>query len=264
MVAARSYSRGKLGLLNGDMAEGERRYREAAEGFAQIDRPIMLSMCLGMVADFDERNGDYRAAITALEEAVVIVDSLGLKGFMGALLARLGWALLQDGATERAEITYERALELARRLNNAPVVFLSLTGLAMTHRLHGRTPDATRAATEALGHYHAGGSRHRAGGLRRLSNRVDALSDVLTAAAACCALLGIVAAETGQGTQAARLLGHAERLRTDAGTATPTFQRDELDQARKNALSLIGPDSFAVAFASGWEGQFGVDVVVSS
>ena len=262
VVTARAYSRGKLDLLNGDMAEAERRYREAAEGFAQIDRPMMASMCLGMVADFDERNGDYPAAIIALEEAVVIVDSLGLKGFMGALLARLGWALLQDGATAHAEIIFQRALELARRLNNAPVVFLSLTGLAMTHRLHGRRADAVEAATEALGYYRAGGSRHGAGGLRRLSNRVDALSDVLTAAAACCALLGSVAAETGHGTEAAHLLGHADRLRTDAGTATPAFQRGELDRAREAALSLLGQDGFVVAFDSGWEGQFGVDVVV--
>ena len=263
VVAARAYSRGKLGLLNGDMAESERRYRKAAEGFAQIDRPMMRSMCLGMVADFDERNRDYHAAITALEEAVVIVDTLGLKGFMGALLARLGWALLQNGATERAEITYERALELARRLNNAPVVFLSLTGLAITHRLHSRTPEATQAATEALSYYRAGGSRHRAGGLRRLSNRVDALSDVLTAAAACCALLGIVAAEAGQGSEAAQLLGHADRLRTDADTAIPTFQSDEIDRARKIATSLLGQDGFAVAFDTGWEDQFDMDVVVS-
>jgi len=262
VVTARAYSRGKLDLLNGDMAEAERRYREAAEGFAQIDRPMMASMCLGMVADFDERNGDYPAAIIALEEAVVIVDSLGLKGFMGALLARLGWALLQDGATAQAEIIFQRALELARRLSNAPVVFLSLTGLAMTHRLHGRRADAVEAATEALGYYRAGGSRHGAGGLRRLSNRVDALSDVLTAAAACCALLGSVAAETGHGTEAAHLLGHADRLRTDAGTATPAFQRGELDRAREAALSLLGQDGFVVAFDSGWEGQFGVDVVV--
>ncbi len=263
VVAARAYSRGKLGLLNGDMAEAERRYREAAAGFARIDRPMMRSMCLGMVADFDERNGDYLAAIIALEEAVMINDALGLKGFMGALLARLGWALLQDGATARAEIIYRRALDLARRLNNAPVVFLSLTGLAMTHRLQGRTADATQAGTEALDYYRAGGSRHRSGGPRRLSNRVDALADVLTAAAACCALLGSVAAETGHGTEAAQLLGHVDRLRADAGTTTPTFQRNELDRARETALSLLGHDGYLVAFTTGWEGQFGVDVVFS-
>ena len=138
------YSQGKLGLLDGDLAAAERCYRAAADGFARPDRPMMRSMCLGMVADFDERCGDHRAAITALEEAVDINDALGLRGFMGALLARLGWALLHDGNTARAELVYERALELARRLGNGPVVFLALTGLTVrrpaggTRRRRGR------------------------------------------------------------------------------------------------------------------------------
>lgn len=263
VVAARAYSQGKLGLLDGDLAEAERRYREAADGFAKIDRPMMLSMCLGIVADFDERNGDYRAAIVALEEAVTINDTLGLKGFMGALLARLGWALLQDGAPERAEITYKRAFELARRLNNAPVVFLSLTGLAVLHRLDDRDADAVRAATEALEYYQAGGPRHRTGGRRRLSNRVDALADVQTAAAACCGVLAGIAATADRGTETAQLLGHADRLRTDAGTPVPTLQRADLDRTREAAIALLGHDAFLAAFASGWQGQLGIDVVFS-
>ena len=103
MIAARAYSRAKLGGLDGDLERSERHYREAADGFAQIDRPMMRSMCLGMVADFDERRGDYRAAINNLDEAVATNDALGLRGFNGSLLARLGWALLHDGDTARAE-----------------------------------------------------------------------------------------------------------------------------------------------------------------
>ena len=37
----------------------------------------MLSMCLGMVADFDERAGDYPAAIATLEAAIATNDALG-------------------------------------------------------------------------------------------------------------------------------------------------------------------------------------------
>ena len=55
VIAARAYSRAKLAGLDGDLEQSERYYREAADGFAQIDRPMMLAMCLGMVADFDER-----------------------------------------------------------------------------------------------------------------------------------------------------------------------------------------------------------------
>ena len=62
---------------------------------------MMRSMCLGMIADFDERSGNRAAAIASLEDAIEINDTLGLRGFNGALLARLGWALLSEGDVER-------------------------------------------------------------------------------------------------------------------------------------------------------------------
>ena len=144
VIAARAYSRAKLGGLDGDLERSERYYREAADGFAQIDRPMMRAMCLGIIADFDERCGNYRAAIDNLDEAIATNDALGLRGFNGSLLARLGWALLQDGDTARAELAYNRALDLARRLSNTPVAFLALTGRAVLHRLDGRNAHGGR------------------------------------------------------------------------------------------------------------------------
>ena len=75
-VAARSYSLAKLAILDGDLEAAERHYRAATEGFGRLDRPVMNSMCLGMVADFDERAGDYPAAIKTLEAAIETNESL--------------------------------------------------------------------------------------------------------------------------------------------------------------------------------------------
>ena len=136
--AARAYGLGKLAVMDGDLAAAEVHYRAAAEGFARIDRPVMLSMTLDVVADFDERAGDYRAAVRALDQAIATNDECGLRGFTGSLLARLGWALLHEGDTARAETTYQRALDGARRLRNAPVMVLALAGLAVLHRLRRR------------------------------------------------------------------------------------------------------------------------------
>ena len=115
-------------------------YRAAAEGFARIDRPVMLSMCLGMVADFDERAGDYAAAITALEAAIATNESLRLGGFTGSLLARLGWVLLHDGESARAEAVYERALDVG------PPAAAHAGDVPRPHR-HGRAAPARTAAT---------------------------------------------------------------------------------------------------------------------
>jgi tetratricopeptide (TPR) repeat protein len=214
---------------------------------------MMRSMCLGMVADFDERGGNYPAAIRALEEAVETNDALGLRGFTGALLARLGWALLQNGNPARAELVYDRALDLARRLNNTPVIFPALTGLAVLHRMHGRNGEAAAAATEALDLYLAGGPR-------RLSNRVDPQADVFVVAAVCCAVLGMLAAEEGDGEGAARLLGHADRLRNDAAAPVPVFQRRRPRSGRDMAVDLLGHDAFLAAFEFGQAGKLGRDV----
>ncbi|MGI9051697.1 MAG: BTAD domain-containing putative transcriptional regulator [Ilumatobacteraceae bacterium] len=252
-IAARAYSQAKLGLLDCDLARAERWYREAAAGFSRVDRPMMRAICLDVVANFDERAGDHRGAIKKLEEAVETNDELGLRGFQGAVLARLGWVLLHAGNTARAELMYRRALDLARRLNHAPVAFLALTGLAVLHRLNGRDGEAATAGTEALELFLVGSPR-------RLTNRVDPNADVLTAAAACCAVLGSVAGIKGNGEQAAQLLGHADRLRTDAGTPVPTFQRVDLDRARNTAVTLLGDEAFLAAFERGQRGRLGRDV----
>ena len=257
VIAARAYSRAKLSGLDGDLEQSERYYRDAANAFSQIDRPMMLAMCRGIIADFDERCGNYRAAIDNLDEAIATNDALGLRGFNGSLLARLGWALLQDGDQERAEVAYNRALDVARRLSNTPVMFLALAGRAVLHRLDGRNATAAAAATEALELYLAGEPR-------RLANRVDPRADLLAGAAVCCTELGILAVEGGHAEHAARLLGHAERLRSDAGVTVPRFQCNDLDQALEAASTLLGPEAFEAAIDLGRRGQLGQSVMFKS
>ncbi len=192
-IAASIYSRAILGVLDGDLVAAERHYREAASGFADGDRPVMRAICLGMLADFDERAGRYDAAIEELDEAVELSDALGLRSFVGSLQSRLAWVLLQTGEVARAEIMNRRALDAGRRLRSAPVLFLALTGSALLHRQAGRDDDAAAAATEALDLY-------RLGWPRRFGNRIDPRLERESTAAACCEVLGIEAVEFGSWT----------------------------------------------------------------
>jgi tetratricopeptide (TPR) repeat protein len=254
VIAARAYSRAKLGGLDGDLELSERCYREAADGFSRIERPMMLAMTRGIIADFDERAGDYRAAIDNLDRAIATNDELGLRGFNGSLSARLGWALLQDGDVARSEVAYDRALDLARRLSNTPVVFLALAGRSVVHRLDGRNASAAEAAIEALDLYLAGEPR-------RLANRVDPRADQLAGAAVCCTELGILGIEAGDVEHAVQLLGQAERLRSDVGVPVPRFECDGLERAVEAASSLLGPARFQAAFDLGRAGQLGDSVM---
>jgi ATP/maltotriose-dependent transcriptional regulator MalT len=253
VIAATAYSRAKIAGLDGDLEQSERYYREAADAFSRIDRPMMLAMCQGIIADYDERAGDYDAAIDNLDQAVATNDTLGLRGFNGSLSARLGWALLQAGNFERAELAYARALDLARRLGNTPVVFLALAGRAVLHRLDGRYVTAVAAAVEALELYLAGEPR-------RLANRVDPRADQLAGAAACCTELGILAVDAGDVERAVRLLGHAERLRTEGSLAVPRFQVDALCAALETASAFLDPQEFQAAFEIGQHGSLGQSV----
>jgi tetratricopeptide (TPR) repeat protein len=205
---------------------------------------MMRSMCLGMIADFEERSGDFVAAIASLDAAIELNDALGLRGFNGVLLARLGWTLLHVGELERAERVSTRALDLGRRLNHTSAIFTALSVLAVLHGLQGRNDEAVVAATEAL-------ELHRAGSPRRLSNRIDPRADVATAAAACNVVLAGCAADAGHGEDAARLLGLAEALRAEADRPVPDFQAGHVADVQRAASSLVGSDTFRVAFGAG-------------
>jgi predicted ATPase/DNA-binding SARP family transcriptional activator len=243
-VAARSYSLAKLATLDDDLAAAEEHYRAAARGFGRLDRPVMLAMTLGMVADFDERSGDHAAAATVLEEAIATSDALGLRAFTDSLVARLGWVLLHVGEVDRAEALYERAVERARRLRNTPVLFLGLAGMTVVHRLAGRDAAAAAAASEALELFMAGGPR-------RFKNRIDPTHDLLTGAAVCCSVLAGLASEAGDGARSAALLGHAARLRSDAGEPVPRSVLDDVDRTRLRAIGLIGDEAFRIATEQG-------------
>ena len=228
-VASHSWHLAKLAILDEDLDAAERHYRDATRGFAQLDRPVMNSICLGMVADFDERAGDYPAAIQALEVAIETNQTL-LGGFTGSLLARLGWVLLQDGQTTRADAVYQQALASGRRVQHTTVVLLALTGVAALDRMNGRNRAAEAAAAEALEIY-------RAGGLGRFRNRIDTAADLQAAAAVCCVVLAATAAESSDPERAVTLLAEAERLRGEARAEVPWFQLDDLDRAQKTVTA---------------------------
>jgi len=224
-AAARTYSLARMAILDGDLDAAERHYRAATEGFGRLDLPVMNSICLGMVADFDERAGNYPAAIKTLEAAIATNESL-LGGFTGSLEAHLGWVLLHDGQRARAEAVYQRALDSGRRGRHTMVIFQSQAGLAVLHRLHGRDDDAVEAAAEALELYPAGG-------FRRFRNRIDPTKDLDAAAAVCWEVLAAIAAERGERDHSATLLDHAERLRIKSGVEVPAFLHDDVIGTRE-------------------------------
>ena len=228
--AAVAYSRGKLAVLEGDLESAAHHYREAAAGFFRIDRPMMLSISLALLSDFEDRAGDHAAAVRALERAVELNDELRLRGFNSATLARLGWSLLQLGDLGRAEAVYARALDLARRLTHTAALVHALTGLAAVHRTRGRNDEARAAATEALALYETRGHP-------RMANRIDPRRDSVVASVVNHAVLAVIAGESGDVDGAAHDLAEVDRLCSAEGVEVPGFLRDDIADLRSSLLA---------------------------
>jgi predicted ATPase len=251
-----AYSHAKLAVLEGDLDAGERYYREATAHFATIDRPMMLSMCEAIVADFDERVDDVPAAAKGLEAAIATNATLGLRGFNSSLLARLGWVFLQLGDHEQARQRYEEALHAARWLGHRPVLMVSLAGIAPLHRAEGRDSEAASAAVEAL-------EVHLAGLPLRFENRIQASAHLHPAIVSCCAVLAGLAVEAGDPSRAARLLGHAERHRALHAATLPSLITELLVAAEGSTRAALGDDEFRAAFAAGTEGELRNEISVT-
>jgi predicted ATPase/DNA-binding SARP family transcriptional activator len=230
--AARPYSQAKLALLTRDLVAAERYYRQALERFTGIDRPLMLSMCLAVVADFDERAGNFAAAIEKLEAAAGINEALGLRGFNASTLAWLAWARLQLGDIDRAYDAASRAVDLARRLTHTAGLIHALTGLAAVQHLRGQNADAVALAAEALHLYEGRGHR-------RLANRVDAGQDSLVALGVNYTVLAFAAEAEGDSGRAAEMLAEADHLLAAADAGVPVFQRDDVAALREQLSVLV-------------------------
>ena len=248
-----AYSQAKLAVLEGDLDAAGRWYREATAHFATIDRPMMLSMCEAIVADFDERVDDFPAAAKGLEAAIGTNATLGLRGFNSSLLARLGWVLLQLGDHDQARLRYEEALHAARWLGHRPVLMVSLAGMAVLHQADGRDDEARSAAVEAL-------EVHLAGLPLRFENRIEASAHLHPAIVSCCAVLAGLAAKAGDVHRAARLLGHAWRHRTLNAVTLPPLVTELLTAAEDAARGAMGGDEFTAAVAAGAAADLRVEV----
>ncbi|MEY2420712.1 MAG: hypothetical protein QOI95_779 [Acidimicrobiaceae bacterium] len=292
-VASRAYSRGKVALTNDDFALAEMHYREAASQYAEGENLVMLSICLDWLAAFDARCGNLVRATDELVQAVELNQALGLTGYLGVLLARLGIMRTSIGDFEGAQDANARAVELGRRLMDAPVLGMALSSQARLLLRLRRFDEAAEVATEALGVYQAAGSG--ASGSRR-----NLQFDVQAGTAMAYAVLGFVAQHNGDGVEAdrlhraglgqaqltrnpraiavaleglagaavatgdgklsAELLGHAAQLRAAAGVALGDFEAQEIERVQDAAMALLGLDGFAAAFEQGHHSEL-IDLV---
>ncbi len=248
---ARRTRRRSSPILDGDLDGSRAHYRAATEGFARIDRPVMNSMCLGMVADFDERAGDYAAADHDAGGGDRDQRRRLLGGFTGSLLARLGWVLLHDGrAGSGRDGLPARARRGPPRAQHAGDVPRPRPGWPSCTGSTVATTPRSRLATEAA----------RALPGRRAPpvpepHRPPA-RPAGAGAAVCCAVLGVLAAEAGRRGAS----GDACSGTPSDSAARPARRRAGVPARRRRPGSrrgeaALGRDAFLAAFELGRRGE---------
>jgi predicted ATPase len=271
--------------------------REAVVQFQEAGDTFMSAIALNIVAEFDERRGDYDAAIAALTTAFEMAAGMHVAGYEASLVARLGIVALQTNDLSPAERYLEDALRRADELAYPPVRAQALSGLANLRRRQGQLEPAVDAAREALELYRGASGRSFAGSFSSATSRFD----VPAGAAASLSVLGFVAelrgdadtarsehlasleqarligdpraialaveglacaaALSGDGLRVARLLGHADLLRAGERAVRAPSERVDADRARDAAVALLGHSTFDAAFEQGQRAE--LDEVLS-
>jgi predicted ATPase/DNA-binding SARP family transcriptional activator len=237
--AMATFARGRLAFLEDRYDDAEEALRESADLLGSTEISLHESQALRYVARAAAFRGEYAVAIDALEHACDIVRSLDLTGTLHLMLGELGEVLSESGERERARAILSELLAWAREFGFVRGIAECLAALALTEWRHPRPLRAALlareglAAAQAIEHFEAatlcatvlGWAVGRTGDLHEARAHQLVGLDIATKTAfprtIAFALEGLAATALLEhdGSQTARLLGAAARLREAPGAA---------------------------------------------
>jgi tetratricopeptide (TPR) repeat protein len=219
--------------------------------------------------------GDAAAALSLLDESLMLYRTLGDAWSVAHILADLGMIALGRGDTPRARARYEEGLALARALGDGALIAAALNNLGEVARYEGDHARAAALYEEGLDLFRKQGNQqdvprllHNLGyvALREGETaRGDALFrqslDLFRAirvergvAEVVAGLAAVAAARAGtpaDGVRAARLWGAAEAWHTAGGAPLWPADRAERDRYVPLARAQVDEATFAAAWAAG-------------
>jgi predicted ATPase/class 3 adenylate cyclase len=222
----------------------------------------------GMLA---RRQGDFAAAKSLHEEALIIQRSLGDRRGIASSLSNLGIVAREQNDNATAKALYEESLALRRELGDQWGIGAALNNLGLVVLHDGDYPAAKALYGESLKVFRDLGNRQAtASPLSNLGLVLYQQGDYAGARTLYQESLGIfwelrdrwgialsleglayVALALARPIQATRLWGGAERLREEIGCPLPPSERSRYDSHIAAARSAIDDDA---AFESAWKG----------
>jgi predicted ATPase/DNA-binding CsgD family transcriptional regulator len=141
-----------LAYLQSDFSATTRYCEEAL----RLSRPLgpegrdVSARALTLLGEIGTEVGDYSAASTYFDEAMVIFQEMGDRQGIGNLLLQSGWAAMRTGSYEQAEKPFTEALLQLRELGVLDTVCLSLAGLGELSIRQGKLERAALLLEESL------------------------------------------------------------------------------------------------------------------
>ena len=204
-----------LARLSGDFEQAESLAEQAVTAGRETDFTIGVITGLNVLVSVAGRDADFERAHALSEEATVIARELGSLRTEALTYFIFAEAALHGGLLAESRSAGERALALARAIDDPEVLSVVLGHLGLADAQDGRLAEARERLLEALGHVRAVG--------------------FATVGATCADGLALVCAARGDPERASRLLGAADTLRrVSGGIVRPAEER-----ARAATLAAI-------------------------
>ncbi|HEY1015799.1 MAG TPA: tetratricopeptide repeat protein [Herpetosiphonaceae bacterium] len=264
-----------LGLLafgQGDYEPASEAYQTSLALRRELDDQRGVSAMLNNLGIIASLRGEYERATAYYEECIPIYRQIGDQWGLANTLSNLGELSLDEARFARAEEYYAEGIAMREQLGDTWGMAISLNNLgrlafyqgqhAQARDLLGRAlpmaheiddPSLIAEVLETLGrldlaHDPAAAQRLLTESLRLRHQHADKFG-MIRGLEAFAQLL----AATGQGGQAASLLGTAAALRATIGAATSPLDQMLTDATRESALSQIDQPGYEAAWQGGRE-----------
>jgi class 3 adenylate cyclase/predicted ATPase len=134
--------RGWVKVENGDVADGISLLRSGSTAFRATGSGVFMPYHIALLARAYEITGQGEAALTLLDDALLIVETIGERWFAAELQRRKGQLLLRQGQPEAAQQLYGKALSIAQEQEAKLWELRAAASLARLRRDQGRPTEA--------------------------------------------------------------------------------------------------------------------------
>jgi len=148
--------RGWVKVENGDLAEGTSLLRSGLAAFRATGSGVFMPYHIALLARAYEITGQVEAALTSLDDALQIVETIGERWFEAELHRHKGQLLLKQGQTQAAEELYRNALSLTREQEAKLWELRAAVSLARAWRDLGRSNEARDLLSPVCGWFTEG------------------------------------------------------------------------------------------------------------